>query len=160
MRYLHPVHKCFDIISYYLHTHKKCIQCVKILNVSIFFSLEAVDHQLCGLLRLFCALLFIFPLILNNMGVVTFWYIQRHSGHRFGTLRHKQVICVSLYLWYFFLPIVNGRGKRCHNFNTCPCWIHKIITHTCHLFVMILSPLTYLHIKALIKISKEWNAYF
>lgn len=53
-----------------------------------------------------------------------------------------------------------ARGKRCHNFNTCPCWIHKIITHTCHLFVMILSLLTYLHIKALIKISKERNAYF
>lgn len=55
---------------------------------------------------------------------------------------------------------VEARGKRCHNFNTCPCWIHKIITHTCHLFVMILSQLTYLHIKALIKISKERNAYF
>lgn len=51
-------------------------------------------------------------------------------------------------------------GKRCHNFNTRPCWIHKIITHTCHLFVMILSLLTYLHIKALIKISEESNAYF
>lgn len=50
-------------------------------------------------------------------------------------------------------------GKRCHNFNTRPCWIHKIITHTCHLFVMILSLLTYLHIKALIKISEESNAY-
>lgn len=31
---------------------------------------------------------------------------------------------------------------------------------TCHLFVMILSPLSYLHIKALIKIVKGQNALF
>lgn len=31
---------------------------------------------------------------------------------------------------------------------------------TCHLFVMILSPLSYLHIKALIKIVKGQNAFF
>lgn len=36
----------------------------------------------------------------------------------------------------------------------------KIIKLSCHLFVMILSPLTYLHIKALIKFSKESNAHF
>jgi len=31
---------------------------------------------------------------------------------------------------------------------------------TCHLFVMILSPLSYLHIKVLIKIMKGQNALF
>lgn len=36
----------------------------------------------------------------------------------------------------------------------------KIIKLSCHLFVMILSSLTYLHIKALIKFSKESNAHF
>lgn len=36
----------------------------------------------------------------------------------------------------------------------------KIIKLRCHLFVMILSPQTYLHIKALIKFSEESNAHF
>lgn len=78
----------------------------------------------------------------------------------------SQFISDTCWVFFFFLLLslpsmaAEARGKRCHNFNTCPCWIHKIITHTCHLFVMILSLLTYLHIKALIKISKEPNAYF
>lgn len=82
------------------------------------------------------------------------------------SLGYKSKSCVSQFIsdssLLLSLPSMaaEARGKRCHNFNTCPCWIHKIITHTCHLFVMILSLLTYLHIKALIKISKERNAYF
>lgn len=35
-----------------------------------------------------------------------------------------------------------------------------IIKHTCHLFVMMLSSRSYLHIKELIRISKESNSHF
>lgn len=56
--------------------------------------------------------------------------------------------------------VAEAWGKLCHNFNSCPCWIRRIITHACHLFVMILSALTYLHIKALITISEDRKASF
>lgn len=56
--------------------------------------------------------------------------------------------------------VADAWEKWCHNFNSRPSWIRRIITHACHLFVMILSALTYLHIKALITISEDRKASF
>lgn len=78
--------------------------------------------------------------------------------------------CVFLYQWSSTarqkLPSKLGKDTSC-------CWsLRAAASHivakalpeqkklTCHLFVMILSPLSYLHIKALIKIMKGQNALF
>lgn len=94
------------------------------------------------------------------------WRLESDSL-TFDTLETRvSRLCLSssVILVFFSLSLpsmaAEAWGKWCHNVNRCPCWIHKIITHTCHLFVMILSLLTYLHIKALIKISEERDAYF
>ena len=115
----------------------------------------------------------IIPLIRNErLGMIAALFIPNilssamHSEPMWSQICHLTQIshCRSEFITdAIFLPtfhkLAKAWGKWCHNFNTCPCWIHKIITHTCHLFVMILSVLTYLHIKALIKISKEQNTY-